>query len=83
MNDRIGFCSASLTSQTYALKAQRLLSAAGIPSKVIKLDGEKSKMGCSYAIEFSCFQAEGVKKILDSKRVRVRHFYKGDEELRL
>lgn len=40
----------SLGSVTYAMKAQRLLSAIKIHSKLVKLDAGKSADGCIYGL---------------------------------
>ena len=37
-------------SVTYAVKAKRLLSSSGIPSKLIKTDSSLSKSGCNHGI---------------------------------
>ena len=74
-------CTASMTSQTYAIKAQRLLAQDSIPCRVVRLDGERSRSGCSYGIEFSCQQLGNVKNILSKNRVRAKHFYRGEEEI--
>ena len=36
---------------TYALKCRKLLSKAGIQSKLVKLDSSKTSKGCTYGIE--------------------------------
>ena len=77
----IPICTASMTSQTYAIKAERALSGAVIPCKVVKLDAEKSHRGCSYGIEFSCAQRENVERVLASKGIKPKHYYRGDEEI--
>lgn len=75
------FCTASMTSQTFALKAQKALADSVIPSRVVKLDGEKSRRGCSYGIEFACHQLNNVKMILQKNRIKAKHFYSGDIEI--
>lgn len=77
----ISVCTASMSSETYALKAQRALSEASIPSRVVRLDGAKSRQGCAYGIEFSCGQLNNVKKILQGARIRAKHLYRGDTEI--
>ncbi len=74
-------CIASFASQTYAIKAQKALSNSVIPSRVIKLDSEKSKRGCAYGVTIPCSLLESAKNILDSSRIRVRRFYMGDKEI--
>ncbi|MBR4296094.1 MAG: DUF3343 domain-containing protein [Clostridia bacterium] len=74
-------CTASMASQTYALKAQKALSGAAIPSRVVRLDGAKSKKGCSFGVEFPCGQKRNVENVLSSARIRVKHYYQGDVEI--
>lgn len=74
-------CIASFSSQTYAIKAQRALALNSIPSRVIKLDGEKSKKGCSYGVEIPCSLLENSKIIFERSRIKARKFYRGDTEL--
>lgn len=38
-------------SVTYALKLRRLLSRAGIPSRLIKVDSTESADGCAHGVE--------------------------------
>ena len=74
-------CTASMSSQTYALKAQRLLAKESILCHVVKLDGERSRSGCSYGIEFPCPQLGNVQNILSKNRIRSKHFYRGASEI--
>ena len=41
----------SLQSATYAIKAKRVLNRNGVSAKPVKLDGTKSKNGCTHGIE--------------------------------
>lgn len=41
----------TLSSITYAMKAKKLLSRAGIRSELIKVDSSKSKKGCAFGLE--------------------------------
>ena len=43
----------SIGSFTYAQKARRLLSRVGIAAEPTKLDGAKTKTGCTHGIEIS------------------------------
>ena len=81
MNMDQSVCTASLSSQTYALKAQKALANAAIMSRVVRLDASKSKKGCSYGIEFSCGHLHNVENILRQKNIRIRALYSGDIEL--
>ncbi len=47
-------CVAGIGSVTYAMKAQELLAASGIRSKVIRLRPEQTKRGCAYGISLGC-----------------------------
>ena len=74
-------CTASVSSQTYAIKAQRALAEYAIESRVVRLDAAKSKKGCTYGIEFPCGHIGNVRKILSDVHVKARHFYDGDTEI--
>ena len=47
-------CLITMRSETYALRAERVLKGRGISAKKIKLDGEYSVRGCSYGIQLDC-----------------------------
>ena len=47
-------CLITMRSETYALRAERILKGRGISAKKIKLDGEYSSRGCSYGIQLDC-----------------------------
>ena len=47
-------CLITMRSETYALRAERVLKGRGISAKKIKLDGEYSSRGCSYGIQLDC-----------------------------
>ncbi|MBR4880351.1 MAG: DUF3343 domain-containing protein [Clostridia bacterium] len=57
-------CIISLPTETYAMSAQRLLSAKGISSRVVKTDPSASKKGCSVGVEVDCRQIAKAKGIL-------------------
>ena len=61
-------CSAELGSVTEAMKAQRVLAAAAIPSEIIKNEGGRRR-GCVFGIGFSCAQANNVRTVLSSARI--------------
>lgn len=42
----------TVSSVTYAIKARKLLQRAKIQSKLVKLNADENKYGCSYGIEF-------------------------------
>ncbi len=74
-------CIATFASQTYAIKAQKVLAASAIPCRVIKLDGEKSKKGCAYGVEIPCSLLDNSKNILSRARINIKRFYRGNEEI--
>lgn len=47
-------CLITMRSETYALRAERVLQNRGISAKKVKLDGEYSSRGCSYGIQLDC-----------------------------
>lgn len=40
-------------SVTYAIKARNLLSRGGVRSKLVKVDSQKARHGCTHGVEFS------------------------------
>ena len=50
--DRPIVCVAAIGSMTLCMKAQRVLSAAGINAHVISLSPEETKRGCAFGISF-------------------------------
>ena len=65
-------CLAIIGSMTQAMRAQRLLHAAAIPSDTVKVDTGSGGRGCTYALSFSCTQRENVRYTLQKGNVRVR-----------
>lgn len=78
MKEGAGSCSAELGSMTYAMKAQRALSDAAIPSAVYKTDSSPSRRGCSYGIRFSCAQEKNARRILERARISVKAWRVGE-----
>ena len=74
-------CTAALSSLTYALKAERILSELGISARVVKLDANVSRRGCEYGIAFDCRDLPQVKTALRSAKVSVRRYLKGGGEI--
>ena len=70
-------CFAELGSVTYAMKAQKALSAAAIPCSVIKHESASSRRGCTYGISFSCLQANNVRTVLSASRISVKQWSDG------
>lgn len=70
-------CSAELGSVTNAMKAQKALAAAAIPSAVVKTESS-SRRGCAYGIRFSCNQFNNVRTVLSAARISVKQWNPGD-----
>ena len=71
-------CSAELGSMTQAMKAQKALAAAAIPSTVVKSDSSSSGRGCSYGIRFSCGQEQNVRTVLKNARIGIKRWNTAD-----
>lgn len=65
-------CRITVGSVTYATKAMRALSKAAIYSETVKLDSGNFGKGCTYGLEFSCAQLEGVRAVLKSAGIKAR-----------
>lgn len=59
-------CLITMRSETYALRAERVLTNRGIAAKKIKLDGEYSLRGCSYGIQLDCRNRASALSVLNS-----------------
>ena len=66
-------CTAQLSSMTQAMKAQRALSAAAIPSWVIQSEAS-SRRGCAYGLRFPCGHENNVRRILASSGISVKEW---------
>ena len=78
MKDHPRDCFADLGSVTYAMKAQKVLGDAAIPSSVIKLDTSSRHRGCTYGIRFSCQQRNNVQAVLQAAHISVKQWNKND-----
>lgn len=67
-------CSAALGSVTQAMKAQKALAAAAIPSTVIKWEASSRLRGCMYGVQYSCVQERNVKSVLTSAHIAVKQW---------
>lgn len=47
-------CVFEIGSVTHAMKAQKVLSDASIPSKIVKIKNDKRGRGCVYGVETEC-----------------------------
>ncbi len=77
MNGNDRNCSAELGSVTAAMKAQRALATAAIPSAVVKIESS-SRRGCTYGIRFSCNQLGNVRTVLSAARISVKQWDPAD-----
>ena len=66
-------CSVELGSITQAMRAQKALAEAAIPSRVIKTEGT-SRRGCAYGLSFSCEQEKNVRYVLTQSRISVKQW---------
>ena len=73
MNNNYSDCYAEIGSVTHARKALSALSAAAIPSELIKTDS-RSMRGCIYSVSFSCSQANNVRAVLANAKIPVKHW---------
>ena len=69
-----GECSAAIGSVTQAMKAQKTLAAAAIPSTVVKWESSSRLRGCVYGVRFSCLQERNVKTVLSSAHIAVKQW---------
>lgn len=73
MHEKTSGCVAVMGAMTQALRAQRVLANAAVPTEVIKTDADKRR-GCAYALSYSCAQENNVRTLLASAGIRVREF---------
>lgn len=57
-------CISAKKSMTHAIKARRVLSAAGIKCDIVNLDSNVTKRGCAYGVSFPCSMTDKVQSIL-------------------
>jgi len=57
-------CISAKKSMTHAVRAKRVLAAAGIPCEIVNLDGNVTKKGCAFGVSFPCGMTEKVQSIL-------------------
>lgn len=73
MKEYDGGCIAEIGSLTGAMKAQKTLSAAAIPTSVVKTESS-SRRGCVYGIRFSRNQLNNVRTVLSAARISVKRW---------
>lgn len=49
---------------THAVKARRVLAAAGIKCEIVNLDSSVTKRGCAYGVSFPCSMTDRVQAVL-------------------
>ena len=76
-----GECVAVIGSMTRAMRAQSVLAAAAIRTRVIKADPMQNGRGCAYALSYTCHQSGNVKRVLADAGIRPRGFYGGESDL--
>ena len=57
-------CVSAKKSMTHAIKARRVLTAAGIPCEIVNLDMNVTKRGCAVGVSFPCVMTDRVQAIL-------------------
>lgn len=75
------YCTAALTSLTYAMKAQKALYAVGLHSDIVKLSAGSSKRGCEYGVQFPCELEDQIKRALRSSDIGVRRYLREGGEM--
>lgn len=78
---KTNYCTAALASLTYAMKAQSVLSAAGLYTDIVKLDPARSKRGCAYGVQFECDSSDKVRQALKSSGVSVSRYIRGGGDI--
>ena len=69
-----GDCFVEFGSLTLTMKAQELLAAAAIPSRVEKIEASASRHGCSYGLRLSCLQETNARTVLERGRVPIKRW---------
>lgn len=82
MEDLFGGCQIDVGSLTLALKAQRALGNAAIPSAVAKNDSSsKGGRGCSYGLRLSCSQMANAERVIAHEGIRVKRWIHGSDKI--
>jgi hypothetical protein len=63
-------CTVVLSSVTYAIKAQKILSGENIAAELTKSSAVKAVRGCGYGIKFNCENSDKVLKLLEEHGVK-------------
>ncbi len=75
------YSTAAMASLTYAMKSQRILSASGLHSDIVKLDSSRTRRGCAYGLRFDREQSDRVRRVLKEGGVTVREYITGGGDL--
>ncbi len=67
-------CFAVMGSITNAQKAQKVLSAAAIPTSLNKTEASSAHKGCVWSVTFACNQLQNVKSVLAYSGLRVKEW---------
>ena len=67
---KVKMCLISFKTMTSSLHAVSALKSAGIDSKVVNVDPNLTKHGCSYGISLSSSDADKALSVLQRKNVR-------------
>ena len=71
-------CSAEIGSVTQAMNAQKALSAAAIPSEIVKGESARAHShGCVYSVSFPCPHTNNVRAVLMAANIKVRAWNDG------
>ena len=75
----MNICTIVTGSITSAMKAQKALSTAAIPSSIIKLDSSITHRGCAYGLDVNCNQLSNVQSILTNLKIRATYTSGGSQ----
>ena len=68
-------CVAAIGSMTLCMKAQRVLSTAGINARIISLSPEETRHGCAYGVSFAAGMQATVATQLRRARIPVSEYF--------
>ena len=67
-------CTAVTGTMTMAMKAQRALTKAAIPSNTVKVSKSVNNTGCIYGVEFDISLLGKARAVLDGAGVEVKEY---------
>lgn len=68
-------CMALVGQTTLTMKAEGILRAAAIDARVVRVDPQHAKKGCSYALSFPCEQEQNLRQVCKNSGIRLRAVY--------